>query len=281
MLGLDNKSLMFPKLTYIRDGVIVTPSQAKFASNPPPTDPQQIKLSKTLSKATTKPVRLYRLDFTRMEEIKQQRQWDRINWLVKEGNLPNEPRAALKSIPESYAATMNSLVFAIPDTYMKAINHCTMMAQTEWEHPYPFDTIIREGCYEPAAAFVKVAFHLLADCIYDENRKGFNRDWSVKQVFEQTALVRYWMHQVGSWVAMESAGFKISHGNGPRITNTFVTMPTSSGTTPDAVEVMMLDMLDFYEHIEAATPRAQFPLAEKPAVMPPDGLASTKRSRKK
>jgi hypothetical protein len=276
MLGLDKQSLLFPKLVFVRDGFLIKEPFEKSASNPP--QPQDKKAGMTKRERT--PVRIYRLDWTKMEEKKTQKQWDRIKRLIADGSIPDQPTAALRSLPESYAATMNATLFAVPENYMKAINHCTMSAMNEWEHPYPFDTIIREGCYEPAAAFVKVAFHLLADCIYDENKQYYGREWSVKQVFEQTALLRYWVHQVGSWVAFDNAGFRMNYGSGPRIKNTFITMTPGLNGSPDPVEIMMLDMLEFHDYLEAAVVRPKLPEMPLPRVDMAKIMAAGKKGKK-
>jgi hypothetical protein len=264
MLGLDKSSLLFPKFLFVRDGELVKEPFRANDSNPPIPG-----TSKAMTKRTVTPVRLYKLEWAGMEKIKAERQLKRHMEVFKVGK-PDDmglyptsiPFAPLKSIPDSYAAKMDCLIFAIPDNYMRAINHCSMMAMQEWEHPYPFDTIIREGCYEPAAAFVKVAFHLLADCIYDSQMKYYNRDFDIKQVFEQSALVRYWVHQVGDWIAFDNAGFQLNFRSGDsrgRINNTFVSMPDSAGNTPWAVETLALDMLEFNDHLQAARPRPELP----------------------
>jgi hypothetical protein len=274
MFGLDKRSLMFPKLVFLRDGALVKESQAKYASNPPIS-----KQPKAMAKPTSTPVRLYRLDWTRMEEVKMQRQQERLAALIKDGSIPDQPFVYLKSLPESYAAAMDAMVFAIPDSYMREINHCCMAAQAEWEHPYPFDSAIRDTCFEPAAAFVKVAFHLLADCIYDEHKQYYGREWTTKQVFFQTALVRYWMHQVGTWTAMGYAGLKIDKSTG-KMSNPFAPSPVGVALTP--VETMRMDMLEFYERIEAAIPRPKIPWAEMP--LPDKGAltcAPKRKARKK
>jgi hypothetical protein len=257
MLGLDKESLLFPKLVFIKDGELKQEEENFLMGQSPvrPVTPDDKEVvGKKPPKYRVRPIKLYRLDWTSVEKIKERNQWDRISWLVKNGDVEDKPYPALPSLPASYREKMDQLVFAIPASYMDAINHCCRMASQEWEHKYPFDSIIRQGCYEPAAAFVKVAFHLLADCIYDPHKQYYNRDWAANMVFKQTGLVRFWMHVVGSWVAMQNAGIEIDHGGG-RPKNLFAKLPTAA---PE-MDAMILDMADFYMYIENSIVRAKMP----------------------
>ena len=279
MLGLDKKSLMFPKLVYLRDVQLVSEPIAEYASNPPPTDPELIKLSKTFKKPKPQTLRLYCIDWSRMEAAKDKQQQDRVSKLMIDGDIPGGSYPTIPSLPQSYRDRMDRMVFAIPASYMAAINHCSTMAMQEWEHKYPFDTIIREGCYEPAAAFVKVAFHLLQDCVYDPKAQNYNHDWGLRQVFEQTALVRYWMHQVGTWVAFDAAGLRQDKSTG-RMHNTFIA--TTMGE-PN-IEAMMADMMDFADYVERTTVRVSMPSLESapgPSIKRIVDAVNDKRVRRK
>jgi hypothetical protein len=205
-------------------------------------------------------VRLYHLDWAGMETKKEERARESYE---RRPNPTSEPFLYPPTIPSSYVARMASITFAIPDTYMKAINHCCRQAMIEWEHPYPFDTCIRDHCYIPSKAFIQSAIHLLSDCIYDADAHYFNRDWETKVVFEQPALLRFWRYQMGTWAAFEAAGLKIMHPmTQPELKNTMYEMPPMM---PEdcRTRIMEKDMLDFHKSLIVHQPVGPFMIEGK------------------
>jgi len=256
MIGLNRSSLLFPRLVYIREATLIKLPQPEYGSNPPPTSPRLIKLSKKMSPAKEQLVRIYKLNWEWIEAEKFTRSHDAYRKRAPEPQA--QPFVHPATIPPSYAARMDAIKFAIPDSYMKAINHCCQQAMLEWEHPYPFDTCIRDHCHLAAKAFIESAMHLLADCVYDETASYFNRDWETKVVFEQTALLRFWRYQMGTWAAFEAAGLKIMHpGSGPTMKNTMYEMP--DGLEADSrIRIMEQDMLDFHNSLLSQQPVGPF-----------------------
>ena len=242
MLGLNKQSLLFPRLVYLRDEELVREPFLASDSNPPIPNAKPGKMVRPLKQRT----RIYKLSWEDITAKKQERAHDNYE------RMPNPemtPFTHPPCIPRSYAARMDVLEFSIQDTYMKAINHCCRQAMMEWEHPYPFDTCIREHCYIASKAFVESAIHLLADCIYDPETRYFNRDFETKVVFEQTALLRFWRYQMGMWAAFEAAGLKILlPGSEPAIKNTMYELPGPHRADSRLV-MMHTDMLDFHNSL--------------------------------
>lgn len=275
MLGLDKQSLVFPQLIFVRDGELIRESFPKFASNPPPTDPRLIKLSKQMVPAEKTSVRIYRLDWSYIDAKKeklQQERYEKLFGKVSNETVPPIPFVPQPSLPRSYSMAMDALEFAIPDSYMKAINHCCLSAMMEWEHPYPFDTVIREACLKPAIAYIKTAFHLIGDCVYDPYKSYYTRSWETKGVFEQTAIVRFWIHQTGLYCAFRNAGFEYQI-DGEMVNNMFSTYgkgmvrrADGASEPPTALERLTADMGEFYRNIQGTMLNPDVPQAKM--VMP-------------
>lgn len=278
MLGLDNQSLLFPKLVYVRDGELVRKAFPKYACGPD-ADGNPSKQSKAKIPEERTKVRIYRLDWTKVESIKAQKHEERFKSIYGTDTMPYP--GPLPNLPKSYALMMASLELAIPDKYMKAIHHCAMSAMKEWEHPYPFDTSIREGCYEPAAAFVKVAFNLISDCIYDPDKRYFDRNWDTRAVFLQTALVRFWIHQTGDWVAFNNAGLSYAYEGEMRnkfyaFSREVLARAYGAAEQPCQLERMTADMGEFYTYIRGERVIPAVPAGKLEVVKPPKRVKTKK-----
>ena len=196
MLGLNKQSLLFPKIVYLHDGKIVRYRIPGGQAGSP---------EKKSPKKDVENVRLYRLDWSDIERIKTARLKEHYD---KFHSTEYPWCDQVLYIPRSYTDAMNNLVFAIPDSYMKAINHMCLMASQEWEAKYPFDTIVREHCYKSVDGYINSAFYLLSDCIYDYGKEYYSRNFGQSTVFKHMGMLRFWREQTGLCVAFEKSGFQ-------------------------------------------------------------------------
>ena len=99
-------------------------------------------------------------------------------------------------LPLEYIDQVTNLEFALNDSYRRQINVSFMSAQQVWSINYPFDTMIREICYEPAVAHIWVGFRLLADCIYNRDENYFCRS-DGNQIAQYLMPYLFWFGQTG------------------------------------------------------------------------------------
>lgn len=118
------------------------------------------------------------------------------------GHTPIEELALYKldwggfeKLPEPYEQQVQNLKFAISTQYKTEIFHSKTQAVAGWDRYYPFDTVIREMCLEPAIAFTKVTINLIWDCVYNEENRVYasNDNWWLRNAM----MYKLWLHQTG------------------------------------------------------------------------------------
>ncbi len=181
MLDMALGSIHFPNLLHHAESTLIRP---KWDDNPDPSKTKKIG-------AISTPVHLYKLDWESFEKKKKDRFNDDMAWIDP---LPNE-----------YMKTLNDLVFCLRKDYLSEIRYCTRMAFLEWGKQRHFDTVIREVCLEPAQAYVRVAFKLICDCPFDEEKHYYREhDW-VRRIAVHAMLYRFWHGQTGRGLLWRNA----------------------------------------------------------------------------
>lgn len=163
-----SRSLIFPKLVYL--------DRTEFPS------------WKDLG--TKKGTDVFKLDWS---EKAQRDQLKFAEWRKSHGIDVTSP---IQYLPEPYESWSENLKFAIPRKYLDEIRRMSQLGLLEWNLPRSFDTVIREMCLEPAIAFIKCAFKLIADCVYDTEKKYFYRG-DDKILVSHCLLYKFWSHQTG------------------------------------------------------------------------------------
>ncbi len=181
MLHLSSP-LLFPSLVYQKDFTIkyYPPFKGENGGETP----------RTGKPSWTKKVRLYKLDWKKVELRKEEhhKKWNKEYW-------PDIEVPYVNTLPEELDEEVESYVFALDRGYSDEIRRCSQQGVQEWNISRPFDTIIREMCLDVPQSYVKVAFSLLSDCIFDEGRgywdRGNRRDSAC------IMLYKFWCHQSG------------------------------------------------------------------------------------
>lgn len=134
---------------------------------------------------------VYRLDWSRKDGIieKEHKEWMKRNYPT--ADLPSE-----NVLSEKWDQKVKNLLFALPSHYLYEIRRCASAALVERLRPLPFDTAIRDMCHGTDEAFIKTAFFLLSDCVYDDDTNYFLRD-SVKVIVPNLLLCKFWHGQTG------------------------------------------------------------------------------------
>lgn len=145
-----------------------------------------------------KTVNIYKLDWSQIDKFKKE------NFYKHIANSSDEKYFG--SIPEPYDSWVQDLQFVVPRDYLEEIRKCSKKAAMRWGNEYPFDTMIREICLEPAISFVNVAFRLLSDCLYDSETNYFSRD-SSRKIVTQALLYKFWRDQTGRGLVRDHAYF--------------------------------------------------------------------------
>jgi len=168
--------LYFPKLVYLCETKVSNQTTKKSKSH-----------------------KLYRLDWFYSEQVKKDKhqQWN-------EKYYPDVKIEWIDALPENLMNETEKLLFVIPHEYKQVINQSAAKAIEEWNADYPFDTVISEMCLGPAIEHVRVAFKLLADCIYDDENHYFDRIKKHQMIY--CLLCRFWHHQCGRAMVEEHAG---------------------------------------------------------------------------
>jgi len=167
MLG-ESSRLLFPRLKYLKN--------VQFKSH---------------GGANKSSMRLYKLDWSKLEEIRQK---DHEKWLLE--YWPDRDVPFWSSLPEKYETWVKNLTFAISDDYMKEIVRNAKRGLEEWSMHRSFDTNVREMCLKPAQEHIYIAFYLLADCLYDPETNYYYRNED-GQYAENAMVYKFWDGQTG------------------------------------------------------------------------------------
>ncbi len=164
-------SLFFPKLKLIREGQLVRKESKKESSG--------------------RPINIYKLDWTKQEEIikKKHEDWNKQCW-------PNKNIPFVGQLPEEWDKWLKDLVFAINYDYLREIQHLTQLALSEWNRPRLFDTMVRELCLSPSISMIRCAFFLIGDCVYDEKNKWY-ASFGKTSLAEYIMIYKFWSYQTG------------------------------------------------------------------------------------
>jgi hypothetical protein len=132
---------------------------------------------------------LFKLDWTYKEKILAR---EHLEWL--EENWPDSKRTYVEAFPAEYRKWLDEKVFAISVDYLDEIRHESQLGMEEWNRNRGFDTVIREGCLNPAISHFRTAFYLLADCCYDQKLKKWDHN---RYVLLPALLYRFWVGETG------------------------------------------------------------------------------------
>lgn len=106
-------------------------------------------------------------------------------------------------LPEPWRAVVNRMEFAIKPEYLREINYNTQRAIEEWSRPRGFDANQVFWCRQPAVQHVKVAFEMLADCMWDRDTGWFDR--KADRWLAQTMLrYNFWSWQDRKYAKLHS-----------------------------------------------------------------------------
>lgn len=97
------------------------------------------------------------------------------------------------TLPDPWDTIFRSMLFAIPEAYMREIRHQTQYAQLAWDreiNSLPGSLVAR--CKEAAATHVFAAFSILTDCLYDPQTKNWCRIW-IKNATPQALALKFWL----------------------------------------------------------------------------------------
>jgi hypothetical protein len=180
MLGV-NHSLYFPKMKTVDHKELTPPDRRRRGAT----------------------LMIYRLDWA--EQQCRLRHSLNAGWRQQ---LAGKATAKLKpALPiEESILTLADFRFSIDTEYKKEIRNQARQAMREWDAAgdLSFDTNIREQCLAPAIAHVRVAFELLADCLYDPKTNYFDRE-TCGTAGLVMMLAQFWFHQTGAGVALAHA----------------------------------------------------------------------------
>lgn len=183
MLGMEG-SLKFPRLRYHREDNLVHPSADRDNT------------------VNERQVSIYTLDWEMFDLLKRQ---GHNGWLAGTGREPGSIDAFV-TLPDFLEEEVRGYTFALTSDYHTEMRRNAVRARQEWDYPRSFDTMIRESCLAPAVAHARVAFYLLADCIWDPETKYW---WKEKDLQLSTSLMAYkfWLGQTGRGLVGDHAGF--------------------------------------------------------------------------
>lgn len=108
-------------------------------------------------------------------------------------------------LPKQYDEVISNLVFSLDEKYLHEIHHSTRMAFIERSRHRGFDTAIRDICLAPVDTYIYVAFRLICDCVFDEEKKYWREhDW-VRTIAHHAMLLKFWHRQTGAGLLWEKA----------------------------------------------------------------------------
>lgn len=177
----NHHPLYFPKLKFIKEGSLVRKSEKGESG---------------------RPIDLYKLDWLKQEEIIRNKHEDWKKEYHPDKNLP-----FVGQLPKEWDEWIKSLVFAIDRGYLREIRYWAREALTHWNRSNyaSADTMVREICLKPAISMIQVAFFLIGDCIYNEEKKWYAR--AGKGFLAEYALpYKFWAYQTGRGLLWDHAG---------------------------------------------------------------------------
>jgi hypothetical protein len=182
--------LLLPSLVYQKDSIIKGPPESEGDSD----NGIVVKKSKP---SWTKKVRLYKLDWDSIGVIKRKKhlKWAKDNW-------PDVKVPYVSTLPKELDNDIKGCMFALDRGYLNEIRRCSQEGVQEWNIERPFDTVIREICLEVSQSYFKVAFGLLADCVFDEETGYWKRNIPRREI-ASLMLYKFWCHQTGRGLLMD------------------------------------------------------------------------------
>jgi len=182
--------LLLPSLIYQKDFVIKGPPISEG-------DSDKGIVIKNKKPGWTKKVRLYKLDWDSIETIKRKKH---LKWVIDQ--WPDVKVPYVSTLPKKIDKDIKDCVFALDKGYLNEIRRCSQQGVQEWNIERPFDTVIREMCLEVPESYFKVAFGLLADCVFDEKTGYWKRGTSRREI-ASLMLYKFWCHQTGRGLLMD------------------------------------------------------------------------------
>ena len=158
MLGTQIKTLIFPRLSYLKD--------IKFDGD-----------------SGNKKSSLFQLDWSWHDECL------RLKYFTDKDRVPPQ-------LPQEYEDLVCGLIYAVPPNYKREINRLCNLAINEFSIDRPFDTSIREMLTDVADQAIVCAFKLLSDCVYDRDTNYFYHKPD-KFLIWRILVYRFWVHQTG------------------------------------------------------------------------------------
>jgi len=169
-----NHRLLFPSLVYQKDFIMKNPSSMKEDNK---------------KSDWNKKVKLYKFNWDNIDFKKeeQHKKWNKEQW-------PNLKIPYIDTLPEELDKEVKNYVFALDQGYLNEIRRCSQQGLQEWNIPKPFDSITKEICLAIPQSYIKTAFYLLSDCIFNEKTNYWSRD--DKKNILCLMLYKFWCHQV-------------------------------------------------------------------------------------
>lgn len=147
---------------------------------------------------------LYKLNWDIIDENKKESYKSWVKEYHSDKIPPNLHTATPSTLPVDLDNTVKQLVFAIPENYRIEIEHFVNLYATEVGRRRPFDTVISSMCNNIAIEAIKIAFKLLADCMYDTSTNTWQRAISVtdnliidKHISQSLLIYKFWRLNTG------------------------------------------------------------------------------------
>ena len=191
MLNIKKINLnYYPRLIHLGDAEFKSRVQKKQLLPPVPV------------KVSIKP--LFKLDWEPVDKLKIEQY---LKWRDQYWSEAKEfwPKKVPETLPKEYE-WVSDLTYAIPKSYQDEIEHFTALSIVEWSRKRSFDTVIREMCLDVREKAINCAFKLIADCIYDEEKKGWAR--SNKFLTKHLLMYKFWREVTGRGLVYDHAEFE-------------------------------------------------------------------------
>jgi hypothetical protein len=148
-------------------------------------------------------LQLFKLDWDSVDQYKadQYAQWKQEYW--EKTNTGESARPG--TLPPEYDAKIKNLLFALPNSYRREIEHLARLFMSEMTRSRGFDTCVRERCLQPAIAAINTAFYLLDDCLYNEETEGWYRS-QFKRLYLHAMQYKFWRGYTGRGLVYDHAG---------------------------------------------------------------------------
>lgn len=92
--------------------------------------------------------------------------------------------------------------FLIKDDYLNQIRYHIFQAYDNLVNIRLSDTMIRDYCAKASHTNVQIAFFLLADCLFDEKKSYFDRNYNLRMI-TSSLLWRYWSFNTGRGLLLD------------------------------------------------------------------------------